>query len=341
LVAALHGGPGVVSASRTVSLVAEADDRRPVGAIDFFGYKGLDLAAVRAALPVHEGDLFPPANVKPDDLKRRMSDIVTRVTGRPPTNMSFGCCDAKQNWTIYIGLQGGSFQSIDLNPVPTGVIRLPSKAVSLRKDMDNAWTAAVMSGHATEDDSLGYALTNDPRARKAQLALRDYALQNETLILKVLATSSNARDRSIAAQILGYGRQSDEQIDALVHASLDADEGVRNDAVRALEVLAGAKPDLAARIPLDPFISLMRSGAWTDHNKASLVLIGLTSTRDPRALARLRAEALDPLLEMARWQSIGHAGPALTVLGRIAGFDEDVINKMIDAGQRDPILAKF
>ena len=77
---------------------------------------------------------------------------------------------------------------------------------------------AVMKAHATEDDSEGYALTNDPKARKAELAIRDYALRNETLTLDVLASSSDARHRVIAAQMLGYGRQSAEQIDALVGA---------------------------------------------------------------------------------------------------------------------------
>jgi hypothetical protein len=30
--------------------------RKPLGEIDFYGYKGLDLAAIRSALPFHEGD---------------------------------------------------------------------------------------------------------------------------------------------------------------------------------------------------------------------------------------------------------------------------------------------
>ena len=51
----------------------------------------------------------------------------------------------------------------------------------------------------------------------------------------------------------GYGRQSSEQIDALVRASLDPDDNVRNDAVRALAVLAGAKPNLAQKISPEPF----------------------------------------------------------------------------------------
>jgi hypothetical protein len=241
---------------------------------------------------------------------------------------------------MYIGLPGESYQALALNPAPAGEMRFPRAAIALREEMDKALIDAVMKGHASEDDSEGFALTDDPNTRKAQLAIREYALRNETLILQVLASSSDARHRAIAAQMLGYGRQSDEQIDALVRASLDSDDGVRNDAVRALEVLAGVKPNLAKGIPPETFVHLLRSGAWTDHNKASLLLMVLTKSRDPKVLTLLRAEALDSLVEMARWRSTAHAFAALLILGRIAGLDEDSLTKLIVAGQADTIINK-
>ncbi len=316
-------------------------DRRPLAAVDFFGYKGLDVAAIRAALPFQPGDSFPPPKVHSDQLKKQVAAAIKRVSGREPTDVAFICCDAKQDYLVYIGLPGASYEALAFNPVPAGDVRLPKDAVKLSEAMDEAWNNAVMNGHATEEDSAGYTLTNDPKARTTELALRDYALRHEDLVLKVLASSSDGDHRAIAAQMLGYGRQSDGQIDALVHASLDPDDGVRNNAVRALEVLATAKPVLARRIPPQPFIRLLRSGAWLDHNKASLVLAALTTTREPKLLEELRADALEPLLEMARWRYIGHAEAALTVLGRMAGIEEDSLNKMIAAGQTAPILAKF
>jgi hypothetical protein len=328
-----------------ISLTATAtrgQDQKPLGEIDFFGGKGLDIVAIRAALPFHEGDLFPPARAKSSEaLKRQVSETVKQVIGREPTSVSFTCCDSKQNWMVYIGLPGESYRALAFNPTPAGTIRFPRDVERLRQRMEDAWMSAVMQGRATEDDSEGYALASDPKARTEQLAMRDYALHNEALVVQVLSSSSDARHRAIAAQLLGYGRQSDEQIDALVRASLDSDDDVRNDAVRALWVLGGAKPKLAERIPLEPFVRLLRSGAWSDHNKASLVLVALTKSRDPRVLAQLRAEALDPLLEMARWRSIGHAEAALLVLGRIAGMDEDALTKLIEAGQVNAILSRF
>jgi hypothetical protein len=315
-------------------------DRRPLGAVDFFGYKGLDVAAIRAVLPFQLGDSFPPPKVHADQLKKQVATKIKGLIGREPTDVAFICCDAKQDYLVYIGL-GASYEALSFNPSPTGGARLSKDAVELSEAMDEAWNNAVMNGHATEEDSAGYTLTNDPKARKAELALRDYALQHEELVLNVLASSSDTDHRAIAAQMLGYGRQSDGQVDALVRASFDPDERVRNNAVRALEVLATAKPALAHRIPPKPFIRLLRSGAWLDHNKTSLVLVALTTTREPKLLEELRAEALEPLLEMARWRYVGHAEAALTVLGRIAGIEEDSLNKMINAGQTTTILAKF
>jgi hypothetical protein len=333
---------GIAVLAAVAPHVASAIDRKPLGEIDFFGYRGFDLAGIRSGLPFHEGDLFPPAKAKSsDDLKRQVRERVEQAIGRPPTDVSFVCCDSKQNWMVYIGLPGESYQALAFNPAPTQDVRLPRVAVALREEMEKAWMNAVMKGHSTEDDSEGYTLTNDAKARRAQLAIREYALRNEGLILEVLASSSDARHRAIAAQMLGYARQSNEQVDALVQAGFDADDGVRNDAVRALEVLAGAKPDLARRIPAEPFIRLLRSGAWSDHNKASLVLLALTKSRDPKMLALLRTEALNSLEEMARWRSLGHAEAALAILGRIAGLSEDSLNKLIEAGQADTIIGKL
>jgi len=312
-----------------------------LGAIDFFGYKGLDLSTVRAALPFHEGDSFPPPKVSSAALHKQVRESIRHAIGREPTDVAFVCCDAKQNYMAYIGLPGESYEVLTFNPAPTGNVRLPKDAEKLGQQVDDAMMSAVMHGHATEDQSAGYSLTDDPKARKAQLALREYSLQHEDIILNVLSSSADGEHRAIAAHFLGYGRQSNEQIDALVHASLDPDDGVRNAATRALWVLATAKSDLAHKIQPAPFVRLMRSGAWADHNKASLVLMALTTTREPRLLAQLRAEALDPLLEMARWRNIGHAEAALTVLGRMAGIEEDALEKLIEAGQAAVILGKF
>jgi hypothetical protein len=319
-------------------LLLAACDGKTLGEIDFFGYQGFNIDAIRSALPFHEGESFPPRVKSSDELKRMIGEKVNQVIGHEPTSISFVCCDSKQRFMVYIGLPGTSFQTAAFHSAPAGDIRFAPEAMKLHEALDNAFLKAVLRGHATEDDSEGYTLTNDPEARKRELAVREYALHNEKIVLQVLAESSDATHRAAAAQILGYGRQSDQQVDALVEASLDPDDDVRNNASRALAVLAGAKPNLAQRVPVTPFIGLLKSGSWGDHNKASLLLTALTKSRDSKVLAELRSEALDALIEMARWRSDGHAEAARLLLGRIAGIEEDRLNKLIDAGQVDAIL---
>ena len=302
-----------------------AADRRPLAAVDYFGYKGFDVAALRAALHLHEGDLFPPANVHSDQLKKQVASAIMQIIRREPTDVAFVCCDANQHYLVYIGLPGASYEALIVDPAPTGGARLPKDAVKLGDALDEAMAKAVTSGHATEDDSAGYTLTDDPKARQVQLAFRDYALQHRQWLRQVLVTS-DADHRALSAQMLGYARRRTCR-STLAKASLDADGGVRNNAIRALEVLATGKPGLAMRIPPGQFIRLLRSGAWLDHNKTSLVLVALTATRDEKLLARLRTEALDSLLEMA-----------LAVhRTRRSGPDDPRPNRWHRRGRADPI----
>ena len=95
----------------------------------------------------------------------------------------------------------------------------------------------------------------------------------------------------------------------------DPNGNVRNNAMRALALFAGMTPSAGrplVRVPAEPFVGLLRSLVWTDRNKASLALMGLTARRDPDLLEKLRREAIEPLIEMARWKSMGHAEPALS-----------------------------
>ena len=49
------------------------------------------------------------------------------------------------------------------------------------------------------------------------------------------------------------------------------------------------------------------------------MLATLTELRDPKLLARLRAEALDSIIEMARWKDEGHALFGVVIFAHLAG----------------------
>src|SRR5580693_6782884 len=63
--------------------------------IEFFGYRGLDLPAIRKALPFREGDISQPA------LKDEAQSAVERVTGRKATDIFIACCTGRGERTIF------------------------------------------------------------------------------------------------------------------------------------------------------------------------------------------------------------------------------------------------
>jgi HEAT repeat protein len=77
-----------------------------------------------------------------------------------------------------------------------------------------------------------------PQARRIQEQFPAIAAGNLDLLRTVLHTSAEAGDRALAAQIIAYTRDKQAVVPDLVTASRDPSESVRNNAVRALVVMA-------------------------------------------------------------------------------------------------------
>jgi hypothetical protein len=305
-----------------------------IGDIEFFGYKGLDIAGIRNALPLKEGDAYT------EETKAAIRQAVSAALGKAPTDVAAICCDEQGNRLLFIGLPGASSKSFAYHPEPQGEQRLAPDIMDLYSRLDPAIEAAVRKGGgaAEEDDSNGYALIQDPAARSLQLAVHDWAVQHEAELLRVLESSSAVEHRRVASDALGYARQSRQQILALVAAARDRDDDVRNNATRALGVLVRSKPALAAQIPPDTFIEMLNSGVWSDRNKSAGLLAQLTDQADPALLGKLRSLALDSLLEMAAWRQPGHAYFSRMLLGRVAGLPEDRLHDLAWNGPIEVII---
>ena len=330
-----QAGPRRVRRIALFALVAlPACGRDRVWDIEFFGYKGIDVASVRHAVPVREGDAFAG-----EGTKEKIRKAVTATLGREPTDVTAVCCDENQDFVLFIGLPGSTNQCFSYNPEPKGTARLSDELTRLDARLDEAWRSAVQKGgeSAHEDDSKGYALSSDPALHSLQVKLRQYALAREDELLSVLETSSDPHQRRIAAQALGYANKSPRQIEMLVRAARDLDFVVRNNAIRALGVLASSDAKLARGIPAGDFIDMLNSGSWTDRNKGLFLLDALSSGRDPALLAELQTRAMDSLIEMAKWRDTGHAYTARILLGRIAGIPEERLRHLA-SGPPDPIL---
>jgi len=288
----------------------------PVGQINFFGYEGVNLQLVEAAFPINIGDVLKEETLKSthDLIEQRIKS----VTGHQPTNIDFVCCDDNHKLLIYVGLGGSSSQIPLFKSTPNGPDHLPPVALKLyQQELDALGTSG-------EDDSKGYALSSDPHLLGTQLAMRAYAINRGPDLERVLKNAADPKQRQCSAALLGYAKRSSAQVQTLIDAILDPDQEVRNNSIRALVVLASVKEAAPLRISLTPVEALLRSGVWSDRNKASLLLDQLTASRDPAMLEGLRATVLDALIEGARWRGDpGHAIACVVLLGRIAHVPEN------------------
>jgi hypothetical protein len=293
-----------------------------IGTIDFYGYGHLDLPSLRAALPFKEGDPAPTNAVRDTALQ-----AVSRVAGRKAV-LSKVCCLEDGRSSVFIGLPEVGAPPVTFNPAPQGDVKLPADALRIFQKLDTDLTAAVKKGASGEDDSQGYALSEDPSTHAEQLKLRDWTRSHLATVLKVLSEARDSEQRANAAEALGYADRSPQQIAALVSAAFDSNDGVRNNAVRALEVLCAMGTEIIRQIPAARFIPLLHSIAWMDRNKGSYLFMRMTASRDPALLKMLHDQALEPLREMAQWKDFGHAWSSLTVLGRIGGVEEERLNHL-------------
>ena len=314
----------------TLAVPASARDR--IAFIEYFGYQGIDIEAVRKALPIQEGDAMSGS------VRAKVEEAVKRVTGSDATDVALVCCVNDQDGVVFIGLPGTSSHSFPFRLTPKQNLRLPAELIGLYRQMRDAESAAILKGAAQEDGLPGYRLMKDPAARAAELRVREYAIQHETELVAVLENSAIGEQRAQAADVLGFGKRTDAQLAALVQAARDSEEEVRNNATRALGEIVAGDLQTAALLPTGAFIDMIRSGSWTDRNKASLLLGSLTMARDPRLLNRLRAEAWDALMEMARWRTTGWSSQPRMILARIAGIPEERVAALAE-GPLDAFLA--
>ena len=299
-----------------LSPVVNAQDRFTIESIDIYGLRSIKESEVRAQLPFSEGDA-----VQLD--VGEISDTVAAELGVARVEIAGVCCTDSGGAVAYVGVEESSGQSPPYLPSPVGDTRLPAEVVETSVALDEAIFAAVRRGEAGEDRSQGHSLIEAPDARVLQMKFVGFADVYWEALLEVLHQSRDASQRAIAAQVIAYASDKSAVVPHLVRAALDADDGVRNNATRALGVIAtyaNENPSLHIEIPPEPFIDMLWSVSQTDRNKASFLLMVLTESHDPLLMSRLRARALFPLIEICNWSWDGHSLPACLILERALGL---------------------
>ncbi|HEU4765737.1 MAG TPA: hypothetical protein VFS77_00145 [Pyrinomonadaceae bacterium] len=319
------------------AIIVRAQEQAPrIGYIEFFGTSGIELQKVKDSLAAYEGQELSFAKLP--HLRAEVSRLVQTPFGKEPTDVAPVCCDNQGRWILFVGLQGKNYRTFSYNPAPRGTATLPTHIVDVYRQAMDLIFESIRKG-AIEDRSKGYALSTYPPLRAKQLAMREYAVSHAGLIRRVLLEAADAEQRTVAAALLGYANQNNQQITSLIRASRDPNDGVRNNAVRALVVLAEASRITASKIPAAPFVSMLNSGIWTDRNKTSYLLSYLTNRRDEKLFRLIQEQAIESLIEMARWQNPGHADTSRRILGHLAGIPEDQLQKLIAEQKVEEIVA--
>ena len=319
----------------SLPFVSFAQDMPPIGTIDYYGIRRVSKAEVERALQIKTG-----AKVSKPLL--RAEKRLQALPGVASAKLNFVCCDPTGKTILYVGIQETGARTLRFRVAPKENVKLPPEIVAAEQSFEDALMKAVEAGDAGEDDSQGYTLNHNPALRAVQERFIGFAARDVALLRNVLHTSSNADQRALAAEVMGYSEDHRAVVPDLEYAMSDRDYNVRNNAMRALAVIAGyanTHPSLGINIPAHPFIKMLNSLVWNDRDKAGFALRQLTENRDPAVLAELRKDALPALVEMARWKTPGHADMFCILLGRIAGLPEKTISSDLASGQKEEIIA--
>lgn len=297
-------------------------DQEPIviGAIDFYGLRTISASEVRALLPFSEGDERDTGFLT-DDLKDELAEAlqVSRV------QMSGVCCMDDGTAIVFVGIDETGSDPIAYHSAPTGDGKLPAEILEAAREFDEASWIAVLNGDADEDDSEGHSMPRNPELRALAERFIGYAGAYWDTLVEVLHTSKDPVQRAVAAQTIAYGADKAAVASHLEQAVRDPDVSVRNNAIRALSIIASfaiEHRELDIEILPDDFIDMLNSIEWLDRNKAAWVLATLSESGDSELIAQLRSRALASLIEMCGWQSFGHAYLSCVMLERILDLPE-------------------
>jgi hypothetical protein len=180
-------------------------------------------------------------------------------------------------------------------------------------------------------------------ARGFEERFASFTGEHLTELRDVLRNSEDPEQRAIAAAVIGYAPRKAEVVGDLQFAVQDPDESVRSNALRSLKALAtAAMRDSSLGIRISPtwLIELLNSLVLGDRLQAADILVTLSERHEVAVLDQMRERALPALAEMARWETLRYALPPFLLVGRIAGLNEQEIQRRWSNGEREMVIQK-
>jgi len=315
-----------------LSLVASAllSAQAPrVGDIEFYGLHKLSEQKLLHTLHLKPGDPLPPS-------KGDLEDELEKISGVVLAHVEAACCEDGKT-TLFIGIEEKGAPHLAFHSAPSGDAVLPDDVAEIYRQFLDAVRDAAHRGSTAEDLTTGHSLMADPTARLLQFQFADFAGAHLPLLQDVLRDSGDEEQRAMAATIIGYAPDKKDVVNDLENAMQDPDEAVRSNALRALNaiaVLARLEPRLGIQVSPTWFVEMLNSIVLSDRTRAANALVSLTDRNGAAALEQIRDRALDSVVEMAQWKSLRNALPPFILVGRLAGMNEQEIQKAWTSGDR-------
>ena len=306
-----------------------------VGAVEYYGLRKLSPDRIQRVLGTRDGDPLPQS-------KGDVEDRLEKIPGVVRSHLEAVCCDDGK-MVLFVGIEERGAAHFNFRTAPIGDVLLTSEIRDAYRQFLTALEAAAAAGSTDEDLTNGHSLMLDPDVRARQEQFLTIAAQSLPLLKNVLRNSVSEEDRAMAAYIIGYAPKKTEIVNDLQQAVQDPDDGVRNNAIRALnaiEIFASLHPDAGVQVPATWFVEMLNSVSWSDRSKAVAALMNLTEKRPELVLNLIRDRALLSLAEMARWKSLRYAVGPYTLLGRVAGLTDQQIEDTWTRGAREVVIAR-
>lgn len=207
-----------------------------VGIIDFYGAPSMK-KDFKKCLPFKENDTIRILLQFPDTtghakLKRTVLDCLLANPGIKQGDIQFTCCTTDVKWMVYVGALETPKRIVA--DTKTADLKLPAEITETYDSLNESVQKAVESGEAGDDHSQGHSLFAHLPTRRLQEKFIGYAKIHLSILRNVIKSSKYPYQRAVASTVIAYYHDKKAIINDLVLGALDSDEGVRNDATRAI-----------------------------------------------------------------------------------------------------------
>lgn len=299
--------------------------------IDFYGTGKVPASRILREAKLQPGEPLPSSK---GDLEERINGI----SGIQRVRVEAICCEGADA-ILFIGVEEKDGPRVAFRSEPTGKSVLPEDLAADYQQFVEVVRDAIQQ--KTSSDQVKLSTANSARGLEDKLA--SYTGEHMVELRDVLRNAEDPEQRAIAAVVIGYAPRKAEVVGDLQFALQDPDESVRSNAMRSLKALAAAAtrdPSLGIRISPTWLIELLNSLVLSDRLQAADILVALTDRHEVAVLDQIRERALPALVEMARWETLRYALPPFLLVGRVAGLNEQEIQRRWSNGERETVIQK-